>query len=196
MFLYIILISIGVLGITSVNLIGSFQISVVFDVFLIICIATLPSILISILLRVVPKGFFNPDRRIFHVFKFEKILYEKLRIKRWKEKIPELGRLSHFPKDKIYDPRNPEYLRVFLQENCFAEFLHISCIIWGFVSLLFVPEQYLFSAGIPVVVINLMLHLLPIVVQRHLRLRLVNLLHMVEKRMIYEGEEVVNEEIK
>ena len=38
-------------------------------------------------------------------------IYNKLKVKKWKDKIPEIGHFTGFRKNKISDPKNPEYIK-------------------------------------------------------------------------------------
>lgn len=137
--------------------------------------------IISLVSRKLPKKWFAYDNKRFRIFSFEQELYEKLAIKKWKDKIPELGCLCGFKKNKIYEPRNPEYLHKFLEENCIAEWLHFESILCGVIIFFIVPANFLMTVTIPVFLLNAMLHTLPVVVQRYLRPKLFRIYELTLK---------------
>ena len=125
--------------------------------------------IITLITRILPKKVFSPYRKRFRVNDKENKLYKKLKIKKWKDRIPELGKLSGFSKSEISEPNNPNYIFKFLTENCIAEALHFYSIVAGLLVFIFLPREYVFTIGLPIFFLNLILHLMPILVQRYLR---------------------------
>ena len=125
--------------------------------------------IITLITRILPKKVFSPYRKRFRVNDKENKLYNKLKIKKWKDSIPELGKLSGFSKSEISEPNNPNYIFKFLTENCIAEALHFYSIVAGLLVFIFLPREYVFTIGLPIFFLNLILHLMPILVQRYLR---------------------------
>ncbi len=125
--------------------------------------------IITLITRILPKKVFSPYRKRFRVNDKENKLYNKLKIKKWKDRIPELGKLSGFSKSEISEPNNPNYIFKFLTENCIAEALHFYSIVAGLLVFIFLPREYVFTIGLPIFFLNLILHLMPILVQRYLR---------------------------
>lgn len=118
----------------------------------------------------IPKKFWNCNSRFFKVDKNELKTYNKLKIKKWKELVPEMGATGGFPKRKILS-LSPTYLWKFLQETCFAEFMHYIAGLLGFTVLFIMPvKDYYFT--VPILLINLILHILPCLIQRYNRYRL------------------------
>ena len=116
----------------------------------------------------------HPFAKIYQMTKFEKTLYLKLGIKKWKDKIPEAGKyLCHFAKDKVLDPNNNEYVYKFLCETCYAGIMHFISIFLGFLIMIFMPNKL--NIVLPVCVVNAVLQILPVMVQRFNRERLINL---------------------
>lgn len=112
--------------------------------------------------------------------KFELKIYSFLGVKKWKEKIPEAGFLSGFKKDKIYDPYDKDYLTKFLQENCIAEVLHLISAFWSFIAIIFIIPQISITISVPIAIMNFIIHIMPVLVQRFMRPRLLNLRSRVE----------------
>lgn len=142
---------------------------------------------VSLLMRfVIPENFWLKKRGCFKVWRKEKAFYDRIKIKSWKDKIPEMGKVAGFPKDSIRSV-DRSYLQKFIAETCFAEWMHFIVGIVGFTALCFCPRQdYVFV--VPVLIVNLILHLLPCMVQRYNRLRLTEVVNRVSCKKRAEAE--------
>lgn len=110
---------------------------------------------------------FTLDKKFFNVSKEERKFYDKLNIKSWKDKVWELGALGGFRKNKINDPNNPKYIELFIIESNKGIIGHIAGMVVGFLIMLFPLPKYFLRIGLPIALINLFLHLLPIMVLRY-----------------------------
>lgn len=129
----------------------------------------------SIVVRVVPQKWYNPTKKIFKIFSWEKAFYESLNIREWKEKIPEFGKCSNFKKDKVYDKFNNKYVEKFLREEIIAEVLHMLSGILGVGCIFIFPLKYAVFYGLPIFILNFMLNLIPVWVQRYNRPKVMKL---------------------
>ena len=129
-----------------------------------------------------PPSLADARRRIWHVHKWERSLYVRLGIRHWKDKIPEAGGLLvGFSKKRIAEPKNAAYLRRFLAEGVLAECMHALSIPAGFALLLpLFPHRLCF--GLPIALINALLNLLPLLVQRYVRPFLLARLRRIEEK--------------
>lgn len=166
----------------GINLAFDFSWATLGDFFYVIAIVALPAIIVSIVVRIVPQSIFNPKNALFNVKEKETQRLQKLKVHKWKDKIPEVGSAKGFKKNKLYDPYNPNYIKEFLKESCIAEAIHSMSILWGLVSLLLVPKHLLLPLGIPIFVFVFLVHIFPILIQRYIRPRLQRTLEMIEKR--------------
>jgi len=118
--------------------------------------------------RSLPKRFANDDLKIYKVSAKEKNFYEKIKIRRWKDKIPEIGHMTGFRKNKIEDPNNIEYIDRFLLEICYGEIGHTLSVFTSYLLLLFffIHETFIFIA-LPVAFVSSVLNILPILVLRY-----------------------------
>jgi hypothetical protein len=127
----------------------------------------------AILTRALPKGIFDPFSKRFAVRRWERKLLVRLGIRHWKDKIPETGALlGYLSKKAVTDREDNAYLLHFMTETCYAEFMHVACVLVGFLILipaLFFNKAYLFCIALPVAVIHGILHFLPVLVQRYVR---------------------------
>lgn len=138
-------------------------------IFIAILICGLSSGIITILSHIFPEKWYSPYRKRFKVSKKENKFYIKLKIKKWKDKVPELGKLGGFSKSKIENAKNPQYIFKFLTETCIAESLHFFSILSGILVFFFLPKEYLLIIALPIFILNTILHLLPIIIQRYIR---------------------------
>ena len=139
------------------------------------------------MVKFLPAKWFDPHKKIFHVFKFENKLYESIGIKKWKDKIPELGKsLAGFDKGKIANPKDPKYLLMFLNEICKGSLGHAFCIIWGYLSLIIIalalPFPFVLSAGLPIAIISGFVHSLSLMILRYMRPRMLKLYELSKKQ--------------
>ena len=126
---------------------------------------------VALIVRYLPKKIYNPFKKIYKVKTKERNFLDKIKIKKWKDKIPEMGgKLVGFRKDKLKDPTNNEYVLKFMQETCYAEVMHFWSIFLGFCIIFISPA--LLSVSIPVACVNAILQVLPVWVQRYNRTRL------------------------
>ena len=183
--------------IPSINLIFYRSISTLLWFLLVFGVVVIATFLIAYLASLLPTKFYEPNRKIFHVFKFEKKLYERLGIKHWKDKIPELGKqLSGFDKHTLAEPDNPEYIHKFLLENCKGSFLHAISIIYSILSILILifilPWPFILTMWLPTAVVAITVHSLSLMILRYTRPKLM----VVYKRLTRNKEGNIKEEVK
>ena len=129
--------------------------------------------LVATVCRLLPKKYANHDDTFYQVSQKEKRFYEKIKIRVWKDKIPEIGHFTGFRKNKIAQPQSVEYLNRFLLEACYGELGHLYCMPVGFLilALFFISEAWL-ALAIPVAIVNAVLNVLPVFVLRYNRFKL------------------------
>ena len=136
---------------------------------------------LGIFLRLPPIEIYAPRQLLFKTLKVEKTVYKTIKVRQWKMKVVDAGKLFGFhPKDKLAKISDPDYLYRFLCEMGYAEIVHIAAIIFGVVpfllSFLLLPVWWhgaIFLA--PIVAVNAFLNLLPIFVQRNNRPSMIRL---------------------
>lgn len=118
--------------------------------------------------RLLPKRVANPEKRIFQVSAKEKKFYEKLKIRKWKDMVPEIGQFTGFRKNKIDDPKSVEYLDRFLLEISYGEMGHIvSCVTSYLILLLFPVYSLWLAVAIPVATVSLLMNLPSLFILRY-----------------------------
>lgn len=123
--------------------------------------------LFAFLIRRLPEKWFGHERRFFQVSAKEKKFYEKLKIRKWKDKVPELGQFTNFHKNKVAEPRNNVYLERYMLEAAYGEVIHLAGCFLDFVIIFFYPLKYWLCFGFPVAVINLIMNILPYFILRY-----------------------------
>jgi hypothetical protein len=123
--------------------------------------------LFAIIVNKMPNKWFGIDSKHFQVSKNATRFYDKLKIKKWKDKVLELGALGGFRKNKINEPSNPEYIARFIIECNKGIVTHRIGYIVGFLGVFLFPLKYALSIGLPVALVNLFLNILPTMVLRY-----------------------------
>lgn len=122
--------------------------------------------LFAFIVSKMPNKWFE-NKKFFNVSKKEQKFYEKLGIRKWKDKIWELGGLGGFSKSKIIDSNNPEYSKRFLIESYKGEIDHIIGMFVGFSVIFIFPLKFALIVGVPVAFVNLILNLMPVMILRY-----------------------------
>ena len=156
--------------------------------------------LIAWLTRLLPEKAVDPFRKIYRVAKWEKKVYKKLGIVKWKDKIPEAGGLlASFQKKKVLDFHDNEYIMTFMRESVYAEVMHVISAIAGLavpalcaVRLLWpdvIPQvHWCVRIALPVALVNFLLQVLPVLVQRYVRPQLMSVYLRNQKRAQRQAE--------
>ena len=127
-----------------------------------------------------PAKWFNKDKN-FSAGKKECRFYEKLGIKKWKEKVIELGVFANFRKNKIAEPGNNEYIERYIVEAHYGIVVHICCVIFGF-GVMGIFYKLALTVALPVAIVNAVLNILPIMILRYNLPKLKTLYRINEKR--------------
>lgn len=144
-------------------------------------IVLLPSLFCAIIIRMLPQKWFVPENKIYIVKDKERQFLLSIGIKKWKDKIPELGQTVNFKKDKLADANSATYIRKFLIETCYAETLHISCCVTALIAMFFMPDGNFWNISFPIAVIYSIYNLPSILIQRYNRPRLIAQLKRLTK---------------
>ncbi len=112
----------------------------------------------AFLIRRLPGKWFRKDNGIFKIFKWERKYYENLGIKKWKDKVPEWGKLTSFSKSKLENPNDNEYVSRFLLESRYGELIHLFGMIFGFLIIFILDLKFCLNFAIPVAIVNAVLN--------------------------------------
>lgn len=161
--------------------------------FLYITFSGLAAFLLGLL---IPRGWFSAQQWFFRSRTFEKsgALYEKVKIRRWKNLLPDMSRI--FPKmleQKSLKVLELETLHRLIAETCIAEITHIALCISGFHCIALWPG----AGGWILSFLSLFGNLLYVIIQRYNRPRLLLLsIRFQKRRQNKSGSQVSNDELR
>lgn len=122
-----------------------------------------------------PRKWMNPYKKCFYSSRKELSFYRKIHIVSWKDYIPDTGKLTTgLSKSKIEGTKK-DYLYAFLEETCYAEWVHYAMSLCGFLMLIFTPKAIWYSMIIPQILVNFVLNIPPILIQRNNRPKLITM---------------------
>ncbi len=131
--------------------------------------------------RLTPQKWYLPCRRFFRVSKKERNFYRSLKIKAWKDLVPELGLFTSFSKSSLKNTDDEGYLLRFLSESNYGVIIHLANAALGFV-IAFIPICASPGVWIPVFAVNFILSLMPVAVLRYTSHTLLALYERSEKK--------------
>ena len=138
--------------------------------------------LIAILVRLTPDRFYGIDNPLYRITEWEKRMYKRLGVRRWKDKVWELGGAGGFSKKKLIDPSDPVYIEKFIVECNRGVVTHRLSYPIGFLAMLTLPGVCAFTIALPVAVVNLYLNILPTLVLRYNTPKLRSLLERLRRK--------------
>lgn len=121
---------------------------------------------IAIIVQKLPSSWFDANKRCFCTTERERALYKKLRVRKWKEKVWELGGLGGFSKRTIKEPRNRAYIERYILECNKGVVTHRASYFIGFLAMLTMYNVCTFTIAAPVALVNLFLNVLPTIILR------------------------------
>jgi len=123
--------------------------------------------LIALIINKLPDQWFGVDNPLYRVFPWEKILYKKLKVRKWKDYVWELGGLGGFSKKELKEPDNPQYIEKFIIECNKGMVTHRLSYPIGFLAMLTLPNTCSLTIALPVAIVNLFLNILPTLALRY-----------------------------
>lgn len=173
MLLYILIISIATVIIILANFFASGNLELnnllwlsIDTVVGVIAVIAWDGLMAFLIRRLLPMSWFAPGKKLFQVSKKERKFYLDIKIKSWKDKIPELGGFTSFHKNELTSSNDIEYLKRFIIESNYGVIIHIENAILGFLIFL-IPLCSAPSIWIPIFAVNFVLSMLPVFVLRY-----------------------------
>ena len=123
--------------------------------------------LIAIIINKMPDGWFGVDNALYRVSDRERVLYKKLKVRLWKDKVWELGGLGGFSKKELKAPNDPAYIEKFIVECNKGVATHRLSYPIGFLAMLTLPGVCSLTIALPVAIVNLFLNVLPTLALRY-----------------------------
>ena len=123
--------------------------------------------IVAIIGRRLPKKWMDPNKKIFHTSDKEMKFYEFIKVRKWKDKVPELGGFTDFHKNKLSDPWNNEYVERYMLEVCYGVVIHLFSPVFAPLIVLLDYKMYTgwswmwLTIMIPVAIVNAILIVMP-----------------------------------
>ena len=134
--------------------------------------------------RLLPSSLFSPKSSFYNVPNFERKFYEFIKIRKWKDKVLELGCFTNFHKDKIEDPKSPEYVKRYIIEANYGVVIHFALLFLSFAVIFFFPLKVWYCFALPVAIVSVFLNVLPLFILRYNLAKLNKLYSILIKRKI------------
>ena len=129
-------------------------------------VIAIDGIFATIVRRCLPEKWFDYRVKFHDASKKECKFYEKIGIKKWKDKVWELGMFTNFSKKNMANP-DIAYLERFILENNYGYWCHLADAFLGFFLLFFYPAEYRLVIPLPACIINFILNMLPVFILRY-----------------------------
>ena len=143
--------------------------------------------IVASIIRALPEKYFDYHKKIFKTSNKEYKFYQFIKVKKWKDKVPELGIFTNFRKNKIENPKDPKYLSRYILEACYGIVIHMVSVPCAFLILLCDYKMYqgspnlIFTICLPVAIVNAILIGLPVFVLKYNLPKLVRLYELYNK---------------
>ena len=181
--LYLSVIGIAMLIISAVNIILGTALWYNIIIAVVLCTAAQFALdgTIAIIINKMPDKLFGVHNPHFNVSEKELCLYNKLKVRLWKDKVWELGGLGGFSKSHLASPNDPAYIEKFIIECNKGVLTHRLSYPIGFLPMLTFPSVTCFTIALPIALVNLFLNILPTAVLRYNTPKLKRVLKMQQK---------------
>ena len=173
MLLYLLIIFISAIIISVFNILfGLSLLNCSWWVVIVICVGGivyefLVDLIVAIIIKKTPNKWYSSDKKIFNVPNWYKHFAESLKVKKWKDKILELGSYGGFSKRKIENPKELDYVNTFLTEINKVIITHYVILPVGFTLLFVLPARFILTVLLPIALVNAFLNVLPIIVLKY-----------------------------
>lgn len=123
--------------------------------------------LVAIIIRKIPEKHFQKTRCLMKTAKWEIKLFDFLRVKKWKDHVPELGGFTNFHKNKVTNPFDNEYISRFILEARYGIMIHYLSVPFSFLIMLgdiamyTGPSNIWLTTALPIAIGNSFLIILP-----------------------------------
>ena len=171
MILYLSIIFVSMIIITLLNILFAASFNIL-SLGMWVTIVTILQIVIDVVIAtvvrwVLPEKLVSIDKKIYCASKKEAKFYERIGIKKWKDKTLELGSVTGFRKNKLGDANDNEYVKRFIIESNYGILVHLFCVILGVSAIFVCPKTLWFSVGVPVTIVNILLNSMSLFILRY-----------------------------
>ena len=188
LYLFIILFMMGLISGLNIifNPMYEWYVYIIYTVILVIISVGIDG-LVATIIRAMPEKYFDYQKKVFKTSKFEMKFYKLIGVKKWKEKVPELGMFTNFRKNKVENPKDPKYLARYILEACYGIIIHFASVPAAYLIILCNLDLYKgqvnlsLTVCLPVAIVNAVLIVLPAFILKYNLPKLVRL-YEVSKR--------------
>ena len=169
-YLLFILISMAIISVFNIIFVLPYYDQTAFYIIIAVILYTIAVIVVDCIFAFIvrwifPKKWFEVKNTRFVPSKKMCKIYEKIGVKKWKDRVLELGAVTGFRKNKISAPSDNEFVGRYIVEANYGVVVHIACMIFGFIIMLY--PLFSFTIALPVALVNLFLNYLPFVTLRY-----------------------------
>ena len=125
-------------------------------------------IIVAYIVKTLPKKWFTQDKKIFAMSKGERRFFEKIGIRRWKDRVPDMGVLGGaVHKRRMSSLSDNAYVSMFLSEAAYGQTIHLAAAVIGFALVPLYPLRFWYCFGLPIAVVNCVLNCMSMFVLRY-----------------------------
>lgn len=176
-----VIVSIGLATITNINNFAFWQILVIFIAALAILIL-LNAICAIFCSKVLSNKAFDSKNKFYIPSKAEIKFYNKIHIKKWKDKTLEWGKLNGFSKKNVEQPKDPEYIKKFILECNKGYLTHFTSLFIPALLFLCVPKTLILPMALPMFITSFLINYMSVAILRYNTDRLNTLLKFIERK--------------
>lgn len=173
------------------NLIFSFSLGTVLNIFICLAIIMLPAALFLYVGRLLPHSLFTEEK--FKVSNFRQKICDVTNVKSWKDSIPVCAKVEGGGKiDKLTNPKSVDYLNGYIYASCFAEWLHFTICVWSIVAIFVIAlinKQIVLTLALPLSLIFVYQNITSTIIQWYMRPRIVKLRDRLVEKTQYSSNE-------
>lgn len=138
---------------------------------------------VATIIHKMPGKWFSPYLPQYKPIRGEKKFYKMINLAGWKDYIPETGKITTGLSKSEIASTEVEYLYHFLVETCYAETIHIWMALAGVIGIYVLPETLFYTLLLPEYIINFVLNVPPILIQRSNRPKLLYIYEIQKRRL-------------
>ena len=147
----------------------------------VVAMIAINAVVATICSKLLPNKCFDGDKKFYMPSKKECKFYEKIGIKKWKDRTLEMGFLNGFRKNKIEN--TPEHIERFILENKKGYLTHFMSVIASVLSLFILPIKFWLAMSVPIIVTSIILNIIPMMILRYNMPRLLTMLRFNQRNI-------------
>ena len=130
--------------------------------------------------KLIPNKWFDKDSKFYMPSAKQCKFYEKLGVKKWKDKTLEMGFLNGFRKNKIEN--EAEHIERFILENKKGYLTHFVSVIASALAIFILPIKFWLPLELPIIITSIILNIIPMIILKYNMPRLKTLLRFNQRK--------------